>query len=63
MLTNIIDNAIKYTPTGGVNVKIVNQGNVRIIISDTGIGIPQDKIKNILSPKETGQIYKNLNIK
>jgi signal transduction histidine kinase len=45
---NIIDNAVKYTPKGGVNIKTGNHDGVKIIISDTGIGIPQDKIKNIL---------------
>ena len=42
---NVVDNAIKYTPKGGVNIKIENSGTIKIIISDTGIGIPQDKIK------------------
>lgn len=45
---NIVDNAIKFTKEGGVSVKVEGFGDgVKIIISDTGIGIPQDKIKNI----------------
>jgi len=42
VLTNIIDNAIKYTPEKG-EVKIhaiEKQGNIRITIEDNGIGIP-----------------------
>ncbi len=44
---NIIDNAVKYTVTGGVDVKVKGQDNVKIIVTDTGIGIPKEKISNI----------------
>jgi len=44
---NVIDNSVKYTEKGGVNIKVENSGTVKIIISDTGIGIPQDKLKTI----------------
>lgn len=42
MLLNLLDNAVKYTPTGGeVNVTVASQnGTALIIVSDTGIGIP-----------------------
>lgn len=47
VVSNLIDNAIKYTKKGGVNVSVeAKEGAARIIISDTGIGIhPSDKIK------------------
>jgi len=45
---NIVDNAIKYTKSGGVSVglqpDIHNRKNVLITIKDTGIGIPKDKL-------------------
>lgn len=49
ILLNILSNAIKFTPKGGsIYVKIQDNGNsVCISVSDTGIGIPQDKIGEI----------------
>ncbi len=44
---NIIDNSVKYTPKGGVEVKVEKNGMAKIIVSDTGIGISEDKIKNL----------------
>ncbi|MBQ2422615.1 MAG: HAMP domain-containing histidine kinase [Clostridia bacterium] len=46
---NIIDNAIKYTSSGGtINVDVEEaEGCVRIGIADTGAGIPADKIDRI----------------
>ncbi|MBM3206291.1 MAG: hypothetical protein FJZ43_01580 [Candidatus Staskawiczbacteria bacterium] len=44
---NIVDNAVKYTERGGVTIKIQDNGAVRIIISDTGIGIPKEKLSTI----------------
>lgn len=47
-IANIIDNAIKYTPHGGVTVKIKNlELKILIEVHDTGIGIPQDKVKTL----------------
>jgi signal transduction histidine kinase len=45
VITNIIDNAIKYTPTGSVAVSIKNErGDVIIKVADTGVGINQEII-------------------
>lgn len=48
-ISNLIDNAIKNTPNKGeVYIIPANEGNlVRVEISDTGVGIPQDQIAQI----------------
>ena len=56
-LLNIVDNAIKYTNHGGVTIKLeirkqpsgvpVGPAKLEIIVSDTGIGIPKDKVNAI----------------
>jgi signal transduction histidine kinase len=48
-IANLLDNAIKYTPTGGrINVVLERQtGAIRLCIGDTGLGIPareRDKV-------------------
>jgi two-component system phosphate regulon sensor histidine kinase PhoR len=44
ILTNLVDNAIKYTPSGGrVSVKAdARGGKVRICVDDSGPGIPKE---------------------
>jgi len=49
MFTNLIDNAVQYTPPGG-RVEVVGgtEGpEIIISISDTGIGIPEGSIRRI----------------
>ncbi len=44
IITNLVDNAIKYTPAGGrVSVRAETRGGrVRVIVEDTGPGIPKE---------------------
>jgi two-component system, OmpR family, phosphate regulon sensor histidine kinase PhoR len=49
VLSNLFDNAIRYTPAGGnVTVAIQSQGSVvELVIRDTGTGIPRDALPRI----------------
>jgi signal transduction histidine kinase len=45
VISNLVDNAIKYTQTGFVNISFaVNGTKVQIRVSDSGVGIPADEI-------------------
>jgi signal transduction histidine kinase len=46
VFTNLVDNALKFTPANGqVTLSAVNAGaNIEISITDTGIGVPQDAL-------------------
>jgi len=51
VIVNLLSNAVKYTPAGG-SVKIEtevdeNAALVRVSITDTGVGIPEDDIKYV----------------
>lgn len=53
VLINLLGNAIKYTPSDGrvdVHVRPVESGNVRVVVSDTGPGIPPDSITELFQP-------------
>ena len=49
MLTNLIDNAIKYSPKGGkITISGRNIGKeVRVTVADEGIGIPKEDMEHI----------------
>lgn len=44
IFANLVDNAIKYTPEGGeINMHLfAEQGQIMLMVSDTGIGIPSE---------------------
>ena len=49
LITNLVTNAIQYTPTGGKVTLIItgDRDDVIISIRDTGIGIPKKELKRI----------------
>ena len=52
ILRNLLDNALKYTKTGGIVVSVDSrsEANLQISISDSGRGIPADQLGQIFDP-------------
>ena len=72
VISNLIDNAIKYSPKGGVTMRLEqkettgfqtvgDKGVVRITISDTGIGIPVNELPFLFSKFSRGKDTSRLN--
>jgi PAS domain S-box-containing protein len=64
ILTNLLTNAIKFTPENGsvtLTAMVDDSGNMRIAVRDTGIGIAQEDIAVALAP--FGQIESALSRK
>ncbi len=55
IMLNLLSNAIKYNRTGGsvaVSCDRVHEGWLRITVTDTGPGIPADRIERLFTPFE-----------
>ena len=49
ILTNLVGNAVKFTPKGFIELgyKLIDEKHILFYVSDSGIGIPRDKLKQI----------------
>jgi len=53
VVAQLLDNSIKFTPSGGcVTISLEEEGKnlIQVCVSDTGVGIPQSRIKEIFEP-------------
>lgn len=58
ILLNLLSNSIKFTPNGG-EVSVSARGSKRkitIMVTDTGIGIPKERIPRLMDPFERGDV-------
>jgi len=62
VLNNLLDNTIKYTPTGEMNLSVKRIGAVaRISLKDTGVGMTEDTLKNLFQLFRPGEDSKRIN--
>ncbi|MFZ2226406.1 MAG: ATP-binding protein [Candidatus Moraniibacteriota bacterium] len=71
VISNLVDNAVKYTPKGGVTLSLElcarNEANclsaphIRITVSDTGIGVPPEEMEYLFLKFSRGKDVHRLN--
>lgn len=51
IVTNLVANAVKFTPAGAVEAGVTLDGNVlRLSVRDTGVGIPAGQLERVFEP-------------
>ena len=50
ILTNFIDNALKFAGAAEISVERSGEGNIIIAVMDHGPGIPDDKLESVMQP-------------
>jgi signal transduction histidine kinase/CheY-like chemotaxis protein len=52
IISNLLNNAVKFTHEGSINIKatFLDKDQLTITVSDTGIGIPEDKQHRLFTP-------------
>ncbi len=55
LMSNLVDNAIKYTSQGNVRLSVEGNGMAKITVSDTGEGMSEDLMKRLFVAFERGE--------
>ncbi|GLH72684.1 hypothetical protein GETHLI_11860 [Geothrix limicola] len=58
VLTNLVGNAVKFTSDGHVSLAVVpgeDPARLRFTVTDTGIGIPEERIDHLFNPYTQGE--------
>lgn len=50
IMANLLDNALKYTKAGYVELKLETGNEIKISVMDTGIGISEEFVPNLFAP-------------
>ncbi|MBA4208899.1 MAG: hypothetical protein C0454_05160 [Parvibaculum sp.] len=53
VMLNLLSNAAKFTAEGGridIEARVLEEGDLELTVSDNGIGIPADKLQEVLEP-------------
>ncbi len=62
VISNLIDNALKYTPRGGVSIRLSKVGeSIQVAVTDTGIGVPKEEIPYLFAKFSRGKDTSRLN--
>jgi signal transduction histidine kinase len=62
VISNLVDNAIKYTEKGWVSVRLSQKGDsVQVAVADTGIGVPQEEMPYLFEKFSRGKDISRLN--
>jgi signal transduction histidine kinase len=62
-IKNLVDNTIKYTPQGSVNISLTKENNiVRFVTQDTGVGITAEDMQHLFTEGGHGKNSQKINV-
>ncbi len=60
---NLIDNSIRYTPSGSIKVSLANDGKaIRLMTQDTGVGITAEDMEHLFTEGGHGAESQKVNV-
>lgn len=63
VIRNIVDNSIRYTPSGHIRIKLTRVGAIlRLTVEDTGVGISADDMQNLFTEGGRGKESTKVNV-